>query len=270
MISPEPAGPAQAPRPAYADLAGAVVVVTGAAQGIGRAIAERFAANGSRVVVADRNLEGAEEVVSAIAAAGGSALASGTDVTDEDQIAAMLTRVTAALGVPDVLVNNVGWVLPYDPSNSILQMTRADWDQVLELNLTSTFLCTRAFAPAMIERGSGCIVNIASNIGRNMDIVTGSHYAAAKAGVLHLTRHVARELADRGVRVNAVAPGVTSTPRARAATRPETREAIVAMTPMGRIAEAEEIAGAVLFLASSDASYITGATIDVAGGRVMA
>ncbi|HYH10959.1 MAG TPA: SDR family oxidoreductase, partial [Thermomicrobiales bacterium] len=218
---------------------------------------------------ADLRADAAAAAAGEISRTGGRAVPYTVDVTDPAGVDTMLAFVQAEVGEPSVLVNNVGYVQPYDPSNSILTMSKGDWDHILATNLTSVYLCTRAVAPVLVANGGGSIINIASNIGRLLDIVTGSHYAAAKAGVLHFTRHVARELAGHGVRVNAVSPGVTATPRALAAIGPEVHEQIIARTPMQRLAEPAEIVGAALFLASSDATYITGATIDVAGGRVM-
>ncbi len=252
--------------PGYPELKAKVVAVTGAAQGIGFAIARAFAEQGSKVAIIDLNAEGAQAAAKKL---GAGALAVTADVSRSDEVRAAFAKIGAAFGPVDVLVNNAGYVRPYNEASRIQNMTEEDWDHILAVNLKSVFLCTRAVVDAMLARGSGRIVNIASNVGRQIDIVTASHYAAAKAGVLQFTRHVARELAPRGITVNAIAPGVTSSPRADTFLTGELRESIIRLAPVGRLAEPDDMAGAALFLASDGAQYITGATIDVAGGRVM-
>ncbi|MCC7106987.1 MAG: glucose 1-dehydrogenase [Chloroflexi bacterium] len=253
----------------YPELTSKVVVVTGGVQGIGRAIAREFSANGAAVAIADLNGAGAEQRAVELRASGGRALAVTADVSRSEDVSRLFATVAAELGPVDVLVNNAGYVRPYSPENLIHNMSEEDWDRIVAINLKSVFLCTRAVVNEMMARKSGRIINIASNVGRLIDFTTASHYAAAKAGVLQLTRHVAREMAPHGITVNAICPGVTESPRAQTFLSQELRQQILTLTPVGRLADPEDMAGAALFLASDGARYITGATIDVAGGRVM-
>jgi NAD(P)-dependent dehydrogenase (short-subunit alcohol dehydrogenase family) len=250
----------------YPELKDKIVAVTGAAQGIGLAIAQAFAGQGAKVAIIDLNEAGAQ---AAAAQLGDGTLAVAADVSHSGQVGEAFGRIAAAFGAVDILVNNAGYVRPYNAASRIENMTEEDWDQILAVNLKSVFLCTRNVIDGMLARGSGSIINIASNVGRQIDIVTASHYAAAKAGVLQFTRHVAREMAPRGITVNAIAPGVTRSPRADTFVTGEIRDSIIRLAPMGRLAEPEDMAGAALFLASDGARYITGATLDIAGGRVM-
>ena len=238
-----------------------VVVVTGAAKGIGRAVVQAFAREGARVAALDIDKPGLE----ALARETG-AVAFPADVTVAADVRRTVEDVLARWGRVDVLVNNAGGFAKIRPTEEIPD---EEWDAILRFNLTSVFLCTRAVLPAMRRQKAGRIVNLSSIVGRAGAVTVTSHYAAAKAGVLGFTRHVAREAGPDGITVNAIAPGTVATERFRALRTPEETERIAANVPLRRVAEPAEIADAVLFLASDAARYITGAALDVNGGLVM-
>ena len=244
---------------------GRVAIVTGSGRGIGRAIAERFAADGASVVVADLNAETAGDVARSIGASGGTAIAVPTDVTDPGAADALAAAAVERFGRIDVLVNNAG----------ILRMTRAadvspeEWHLVIDANLTGSFLCARAAYPALKATGRGRIVNVASMAGRATSTLGGVHYTTAKAGVLGLTRHLAREWAIDGITVNAISPGMVDTPMVRGSIDEARMARVLASIPLGRLAEPAEIASLVTFLASDEAAYITGANVDIHGGELI-
>ena len=244
---------------------GRVAIVTGSGRGIGRAIAERFAADGASVVVADLNAETAGDVARSIGASGGTAIAVPTDVTDPGAADALAAAAVERFGRIDVLVNNAG----------ILRMTRAgdvspeEWHLVIDANLTGSFLCARAAYPALRATGRGRIVNVASMAGRATSTLGGVHYTTAKAGVLGLTRHLAREWAIDGITVNAISPGMVDTPMVRGSIDEARMARVLASIPLGRLAEPAEIASLVTFLASDEAAYITGANVDIHGGELI-
>jgi 3-oxoacyl-[acyl-carrier protein] reductase len=244
---------------------GRVAIVTGAGRGIGRAIAERFASDGAAVAVADLDDAAARDTASAIEAAGGSAFAVHADVTRPDDVAALAVAATDRFGAIDILVNNAG----------ILRSTRAadvspdEWHLVIDANLTGSFLCAQAAYPSLRDSGHGRIVNLASMAGRATSTLGGVHYTTAKAGVLGLTRHLAREWARDGITVNAISPGIVDTPMARGATDAARMADVLASIPMGRLADPAEIAALVAFLASDEAAYITGANVDIHGGELI-
>ena len=240
-----------------------VAIVTGASRGIGRAAAIALGAEGAQVVVNyARSSAAADEAVAEITAAGGSAIALQADVSQADQVDALIKATQEKWGRIDVLVNNAG----ITRDTLLLRMKLEDWQAVIDLNLTGVFLCTRAVSKIMLKQRSGRIVNIASVAGL-MGNPGQANYSAAKAGVIGFTKTVAKELAPRGVTVNAVAPGFIQTDMT--ADLPNT-EAILQMIPLGRYGQPEEIAGAIRFLASDPAAaYITGQVLTVDGGMVM-
>jgi 3-oxoacyl-[acyl-carrier protein] reductase len=247
------------------DLTGQVALVTGGGRGIGRAIAHELAAAGATVVVNYREgAAAAEESVAAILAAGGRGQAMQADVADPTAVEAMVKTVIKEHGRLDILVNNAG----ITRDNLLLRMKDEEFDQVLTTNLRGVFVCTRAVLRQMSKQRSGRIINITSVIG----LIGNSgqaNYAAAKAGVIGFTRSTAREIASRGVTVNAVAPGFIET-EMTAVLNEETRKAILGSIPLGRFGQPEEVARLVCFLASDAAAYITGQTMTVDGGMVMA
>ena len=246
-----------------APLAGQTALVTGASRGIGRAVALELAGAGATVAVNYASSSGAaEEVVAQISAAGGSAYALKADVSQEDQVEQLMAAVLERSGSLDVLVNNAG----ITRDGLLMRMKTEDWQAVLELNLSGVFLCTRAITRTMLKQKRGRIINITSVVGL-IGNAGQANYAAAKAGVIGLTRSTARELASRGITVNAVAPGFIATDMTKDLKADELLNAI----PLGRYGQPEEVAGAVRFLAADPAAaYITGQVLQVDGGMVMA
>jgi 3-oxoacyl-[acyl-carrier protein] reductase len=247
-----------------------VAIVTGAANGLGRAIAELLAREGARVAAGDIDAAGAERTAAGIRAAGGQAIAVAGDLTEEDPAARLIAAAVDQLGGLDILVNNVGG----SRNAKIWAMSVDDWDFVLRLNLRSTFLCTRAAVPHMMRQRYGRIVCMSSGAREGTPWTAyyqgGSAYSAAKAGVHGFVRDAALELAEHGINVNAVAPGPIDTERFGPGLRKlnETVEfSPERMTPLHRLGQPMEVASAVLFLASEEASYITGHTLAVTGGR---
>jgi len=240
---------------------GRVALVTGASRGIGRAIAEHLAGTGHRVVVNYHSSpDAADEVVAAVAAGGGEAMALGADVGDADAVAAMFKQVQDTWGPIEVLVNNAG----ITRDNLLLRMSPDDWDAVLTTNLRSAYLCTRTALRGMLKARWGRIVSVTSVSG-----ISGNpgqaNYAAAKAGLIGLTKSVAREVGSRGITANAVAPGFIETDMT-AGLSDDVRDSVAGSIALGRFGTAREIASAVGYLASDAASYITGQVIVVDGG----
>ena len=241
-------------------MAGKVVLVTGATDGIGRAIALAFAAQGADVVVNGRNANKATQVKRAIEKLGGRALVLRADVSNAAEVRRMVSAVLRRWRRIDVLVNNAG-IFQTIPA---VRITERQWDRVIDTNLKGTFLCTQAAMKHMIRRRSGPIVNVASDAGKTGSSIPAAHYAASKAGIICLTKSLARELAPYGIRVNAVSPGLIDTKMSRRVLKTRT-----VTIPLARVGRPEEVAEAILFLASDRASYITGEIVDVNAGLVM-
>lgn len=242
--------------------AGRIIVVTGGAQGLGRAIVRAVAARGATVAILDRNADGAATAAAELDPA--RALAVGTDVADPASVASAVAAVHERFGRCDALVNNAGIL----PKRTLEEETAQTWDETLAINLRGPFLCTQKFGELFKAQGGGAIVNIAS-IGGTVPTVGAGAYCASKAGILALTRQTALEWGGHGIRTNAVSPGYMQTPmtqdRYAVAGLKEQR---AAMVPLGRIADPEDVAGAVVFLLSDEASYINGHEIVVDGGFV--
>src|ERR1700688_1516295 len=240
-----------------------VALVTGASQGIGHACALALARQGATVAVAARNREKLDALVAEIAAAGGKAAAYVIDVADEDQVKAGIKSAIAQFGKIDILVNNAG----ITRDQLVMRMKRADWDSVLSTNLTSAYLCIQQVIPSMLKQRWGRIINITSVFGQ-IGQAGQAHYAASKAGLIGLTMAMAREVASRNITCNAVAPGFIETSMT-AALSEEFKQTAVKTIPLGRVGSPEDVASAVTFLASEEASYITGHVLNVNGGLLM-
>jgi 3-oxoacyl-[acyl-carrier protein] reductase len=241
---------------------GKVALITGAGSGIGRASAERFAAEGARVVVVD--LKGAEETAAAIEAAGGEALALDTDVGDEEAVAAMAAAALERFGQVDVLMNNAGVLDDYLPA---AEMPTEVWDRVMGVNLNAQFFTSRALLPQMVERGDGAIINVASTAGLNGGN-GGAAYTTSKHGVIGFTRQLAFDYARKGIRCNVICPGAVETGMTKeifASPDAAVMEAVES-APIGRWAQPDELANVALFLASDEASFVNGAVYLVDGG----
>jgi 3-oxoacyl-[acyl-carrier protein] reductase len=244
-------------------LSGRVALVTGASQGIGRACALKLAEAGATVAVAARNQEKLNEVVRQISASGRKASAFPMDVADEEQIKAAFQAALGQLGKIDILVNNAG----ITRDQLVMRMKRADWDNVLNTNLTSAYLCIQQVIGAMLKQRWGRVINITSIFGQ-MGQAGQANYASSKAGLIGLTMAIAREVASRNITCNAVAPGFIETAMTEGLPDNLKQDALK-LIPLGRIGMPEDVASAVAFLASEEASYITGQVLNVNGGMLM-
>ena len=241
------------PIPTYPDLEGKVALVTGGSKGIGASCCRVLAANGVKVVVNGRSQAGIDALVDELKAGGATAIGISADCTDADAING------GGLALIDI-----------DQDGLIDEELDIDtWREVIDDNLTSTFLSVKSVLPSMIERRTGSIVTMSSNAGRFLDKTTTSSYAASKAGVIQFTRHIAIELGKYGIRVNSIAPATVTSERVLEIMDEEARAKVAAMSPLGRIGTPEDCAFATLFLVSDSAAWLTGITMDVAGGRTM-
>jgi 3-oxoacyl-[acyl-carrier protein] reductase len=245
------------------NLSGRVAVVTGASQGIGRACAVELARHGASLALMARNQQKLDEVTQEISAAGGKARAVVVDIENEDQIKSAFKTVIAELGKVDILVNNAG----ITRDQLVMRMKRADWDAVLNTNLTSAYLCTQQVISPMLKQRWGRIINVASVFGQ-MGQAGQANYASSKAGLIGLTMAIARELGSRSITCNAVAPGFIETAMTSVLSD-ELKQSALKMIPLGRVGTPEEVAHCVAFLASEEASYITGHVLNVNGGMLM-
>ena len=245
-------------------LDGKTALVTGASRGIGRAVALRLAEEGARVAINYAgNVKAAEEVKAAIEAAGGTAMLCRADIADSAAVEAMVDSVVKAFGAIDILVNNAG----ITRDTLLMRMKNEDFEKVLDTNLKGVFYCTKAVSKLMMKKRAGRIVNMASVVGL-VGNAGQTNYAAAKAGVIGFSKSAAKELASRGITVNVVAPGFIGTDMT-AGLSEAVKEKALADIPLGKMGEPKDVANAVLFLASDQASYITGQVVNVDGGMVM-
>jgi 3-oxoacyl-[acyl-carrier protein] reductase len=245
------------------DLSGKVALVTGAARGIGQAIAELLATAGADIAICDLKEEWLTETAQKVTAKNRKVLTIAADVSKSDDVEKAVARVVESYGHVDILVNNAG----ITRDNLLVRMSEQDWDAVISVNLKGTFLFTKAVARPMIKQRSGVIVNIASIIGL-IGNAGQCNYAASKAGIIALTKATARELASKNIRVNAIAPGFIETKMTEALPE-EAKRKMIENIPLTRLGKPEDVANAVLFLSSDLASYITGHVLTVSGGMVM-
>ena len=244
-------------------LEGKVVLVTGGARGIGKEIAMIFAKEGANIAICDVNLEEAEKTAKEIQDLGRESLAFKADVTDSNQVQAMVDKILDKLSKIDILINNAG----ITKDNLLLRMSEEEWDKVIAVNLKGTFICTKLVSKVMLKQRSGKIVNLASIIGI-MGNAGQANYAASKAGIIGLTKSVAKELASRNICVNAIAPGFIRTDMTSKLPE-EVQKKMLSVIPLARFGEAKDVADLALFLSSESSSYITGQVIQVDGGMVM-
>ncbi|HUD00534.1 MAG TPA: SDR family NAD(P)-dependent oxidoreductase [Candidatus Polarisedimenticolaceae bacterium] len=241
-----------------------VAIVTGAGQGIGRALALGLAREGAKVAIADINEESATAVRNEIQAAGGTAFAVRTDVSNEDSVQTTVDKSLREFGKLDILVNNAGIF----PVSSVEEMKDEDWDRVIGTNLVGAFLCSRAVAGKFLQQGSGRIISMTS--GRAFQgAKNAAHYAASKAGIIGFSKSLALELAPRQITVNVICPGITDTAQPRGHQSEEQIYAQASKIPLGRIGQPEDLIGTAVFLASDAAAFITGQTVIVNGGSIM-
>ena len=244
-----------------------VALVTGGSSGIGAATAKILAANGARVAINfHHNSAGAQETRDEIISVGGNAIVVQADVAKSSDVDLLIKRTVDALGPIDILVNNAGSLIE---RLRILDLTEARWDQVIDLNLKSAYLCCRAVAASMMERKTGAIVNVSSIAGRTGGALGSIHYSTAKGGLITFTKGLAKELAPFGVRVNAVSPGVIDTRYHEQFSTPEMMKGYVAGIPLGRVGTPDDVASVICFLASGASSYLAGETIEINGGMFM-
>jgi 3-oxoacyl-[acyl-carrier protein] reductase len=251
--------------PTYPDLTDKVALITAGSRGIGAATCRLLARNGAKVTVNGRDEVAINSVVEEIRGSGAEAIGVAADVTDFAAVERMRRQVEEELGPVEVLAAFAGGQGYPTPTE---QMAEEQWHSVIDSNLTATFLTVRSFLPGMMERGRGSIVTMASSAGR-LPSQASAAYAAAKAGVVMFSRHVANEVGQHGVRVNCLAPSSVLTERVEGLMPEETRREVAAMHPLGRMGTPEDVALATLFLASESSSWITGVTLDVAGGRII-
>ncbi len=246
-------------------LDGRVAFVTGGGSGMGRATAVRMAQEGARVAVGDLALAAAEETAQQIVASGGDGFAVALDVSSAISAREAVARVVERFGALDILANIAGVLR----GTRVAEIDEREWDLVVDTNLKGVFLCSQAAMDVMRPRGYGRIVNMASMAGRATSTLGGAHYTAAKAGVLGLSRHLAREAAPFGITVNAISPGIVDTPMVRLSVAEDRLAQIVDAIPFKRLGGADEVADLVVFLASDQAAYITGANVDIHGGEII-
>ena len=238
-------------------------IITGAGQGMGKAVALALAKEGANVAINDLNA--AESTTAELKKNGVNAIAIPADVTDKNAVQNMVKQTLDHFGAIHILINNAGILYP----TPVIDIPEDEWDRVIEVNLKGTFLCSQAVLPGMQKAGCGRIVNFSSTAGKNISTVGGAHYTAAKAGILGFTRHLAKEVAQYNITVNAVCPGLIDTDMVRNTISPERQQAYANSFPISRLGAPEEVADLVMFLCSDKAAYITGASLDINGGDLM-
>ena len=244
---------------------GKVAIITGGGQGMGRSVAQKLSLEGANVIVNDKNLEALSKVVNDLTSSGASAVAAPGDVTKKDDVDAIVATALDEFGAVDILVNNAGILF----RTRLLDMEEEEWDLVINVNMKGTYLFSRAVIPHMRKAGWGRIVNFSSTAGKAVSTLGGPHYTAAKAGILGLTRAVAKEVAPMGITVNAVCPGLVDTEMVQENVSNQQLTRYIDSFPIPRICDPSEVAELVAFLASDRAAYITGASLDINGGDLM-
>ena len=247
------------------ELKGRTAIVTGAGQGMGKAVALRLAEMGARLAVNDLNPDTSAQTAAELESSGTEALSIPGDVTNAAEVRGMVRCAADRFGPIHILVNNAGILYP----TKVIDIPEEEWDRVIAVNLKSTFLCSQAVLPAMQEAGWGRIVNFSSTAGKNISTVGGAHYTAAKAGILGFTRHLAKEVAADGITVNAVCPGLIDTEMVRQTIDDDRVKFYEQSFPIPRLGLPSEVADLVAFLCSDRAAYITGASLDINGGDLM-
>jgi 3-oxoacyl-[acyl-carrier protein] reductase len=258
--------PDERPIPTYSDLAGRVALVTGGSKGIGAATCRALAANRVNVAVVARSQPGIDALVAELRDAGAAAIGISADVGEMSEVERVHERVRSELGPVDILLPFAGGFATFTP---FAQITIDEWREVIEANLTSTFMTVSAVVPSMIERREGVIVTMSSNGGRYLDKLLTASYAAAKAGVIQFTRHIAKELGPYGIRANSIAPATVGSERVERIMDEPSRAKVAEMSPLGTMGTPLDCALATLFLVSDSARWRPGVTRDVAGGRIM-
>ena len=242
-----------------------IAIVTGGAQGMGRAVAELLARDGVSVVINDINKSAVEKVADELEESGLKVKPVAGDVTSSKDVDTLINETIAEFGSVNILVNNAGVLRP----TKVIDIEESEWDFVVGVNLKGTFLCSKAVLPYMQSQKWGRIVNFSSTAGKNVSTVGGAHYTSAKAGILGFTRHLAKESADYGITVNSVCPGLIETEMVNSTISEEKKEQYASSFPIKRLGQVREVADLVGFLVSDKAAYITGASLDINGGDLM-
>ena len=247
------------------NLKGKIAIVTGAGRGMGHAIAHEIARNGASVVLNDLNERAVEKAAESMSHFSGEAVSDVGDVSNHEYVDEMISRAIERFGTVDILVNNAGVLRP----TPFIDITEDEWDFVVTGNLKTTFLCSQSVIPIMQKKEWGRIINISSSAGKNISTMGGAHYTAAKAAVLGLTRHMAKEVAKFGITVNAICPGLIDTEMVKSTITPQQTLKYTDSFPIQSLGRPEEVADLVNFISSEEAAYITGASIDINGGDLM-
>jgi NAD(P)-dependent dehydrogenase (short-subunit alcohol dehydrogenase family) len=246
-------------------LEGRVAIVTGAAQGMGRAFADALSDEGAKVVLVDLDIEAVQAVSDAMAQLGRETLGLQADVSEQAQVEGVVRAAVNKFGTVDILVNNAGIMY----TSSFNEITPEEWDRTMDVNLKGVFLCTRAVYPILKENGYGRVINISSSAGKTVSTLGGAHYTVSKHGVMGLTKAFAREAASFGITCNAICPGLIDTPMVRSSIDDDKVKEYERGFPVSRLGTPSEVAALVVFLASEESSYITGAGFDINGGDLM-